>query len=269
MEYLYGVSGAVIAGVLLVCVLCAQEGGYRYGRRQHGHASDGLRTQTHAIQAGMLGLLALLLGFAFSMGLQRFDNRSEAVNVEANAIGTAFLRTDLLAESDRVVLRERLKDYLHLRIDAGHVDLVHGAERRELDARATALQVALWRAAVDAAPRTPTPETAGLLLVSVNDVIDAYGLRQSALRKHIPELALFVLFAVFVTTAGIFGVSAGLDGSRPTLATHAMLALIVFVIFIVIDMDRPRRGFIQVNQASLTDLAQTLDTDPLAPMRGP
>jgi len=265
MEYLYGVSGAVVAGVLLVCALCAHEGGYRYGLRQRRRASDGLRTQTHAIQAGMLGLLALLLGFAFSMGLQRFDNRSEAVNVEANAIGTAFLRTELLAESDRVVLRERLKEYLHLRIDAGHVDLTHTAERRDLDARASALQVALWRAAVDAAPRTPTPETADLLLESLNDVIDAYGLRQSALRKHIPELALFVLFAVFVTTAGIFGVSAGLDGSRPTLATHAMHILIVFVIFIVIDMDRPRRGFIQVSQASMIDLATSIAALPPEP----
>jgi hypothetical protein len=267
MEYLYSVSGPVIAAVVFAAALGAHEAGYRHGRRQHGHASDGLRTQTHAIQAGMLGLLALLLGFAFSMGLQRFDNRSEAVNVEANAIGTAFLRTELLAESDRVVLRERLKDYLRLRIDAGRVDLTRTAERAELDARASALQVALWRAAVDAASRTPTPETADLLLESLNDVIDAYGLRQSALRKHIPELALFVLFAVFVTTAGIFGVSAGLDGSRPTLATHAMLALIVFVIFIVIDMDRPRRGFIQVNQASLTDLAQFVDAGSFASSR--
>jgi hypothetical protein len=264
VEFLYDVNGGVVAAVLFACVAAAHEGGYRHGRRQQHHASDGLKSQTHAIQAGMLGLLALLLGFAFSMGLQRFDSRSEAVNNEANAIGTAFLRTELLAVGDRTVMRERLRQYLHLRIDAGRVDLTHTAERRTMDARAVEFQVGLWRTAVEAAPRTPTPETTDLLLESLNAVVDAYGVRQSALKKHIPELALFVLFAVFATTACIFGISAGLHGSRPTLATLAMHVLIVFVVFIVVDLDRPRRGFITVNQSSLVDLAKIVDAETYA-----
>jgi len=89
----------------------------------------GAKAQTNAIQAAMLGLLALLLCFTFTMALQRFDSRSQAVLNEANAIGTAYLRTQLLPEAQRERAKEMIADYVQLRVDASTVDLTQEEPR--------------------------------------------------------------------------------------------------------------------------------------------
>lgn len=119
-------------------------------------------------------------------------------------------------------------------------------------------QNALWALALEAANTDPRPVTAGLFIQSLNDMIDAYGERIAALRKHVPEVVLFLLFAVFVIAGAVLGYSGGLEGGRPLLATVAMSLLIVLVIFIIIDLDRPRRGLIEVNQESMLDLASSV-----------
>jgi thiosulfate reductase cytochrome b subunit len=111
---------------------------------------------------------------------------------------------------------------------------------------------------VAAADQDPRPVTTGLFIQALNDLIDAYGKRQAALQKHIPEVVLLLLFAVFVIAGTIIGFASGLGGSRPHLATVAMTAMIVLVIFVVIDLDRPRRGIIQVSKASFVDLEASL-----------
>jgi hypothetical protein len=265
MEILYGLNNGLIVVLLFVLILGCNEIAYRYARRRKDSASAGVKSQTNTIQAAILGLLALLLGFSFSMGLQRFDSRSEAVIVEANAIGTAYLRTELVPLPDGAALRQLLAQYLDLRVEAGHVDLTHRATRRVMNERASALHAKLWRRAV-AATRSDAPTgrnappamTSGLLLQSFNDMFDAYGSRQAALEKHIPEVVLLLLFGVFAITGAVLGFASGLEGGRPKLATVAISLLIVLVVFLVIDLDRPRRGLIQVNQGSLVELQEAV-----------
>ena len=100
--------------------------------------------------------------------------------------------------------------------------------------------------------------TTGLFIQSLNELIDVYGERNAALRKHVPEVVLFLLFAVFIIAGAVLGFSGGLEGGRPLLATIAMSVLIVLVIFIIIDLDRPRRGLIEVNQDSMLDLGAAI-----------
>ena len=97
-EILYNHSSVLIVIVLFALILLANEAGYWFARRFIKKSDDGIKSQTNAIQAGMLGLLALLMGFSFSMALQRFDGRSAATIEESNAIGTAYLRIGLLPE---------------------------------------------------------------------------------------------------------------------------------------------------------------------------
>ena len=134
-EILYDQSSILIAAVLLAAILAANETGYRLGRWQRARTDTGVRSQTSAIQAAMLGLLALLLGFTFTMALQRFDNRSQAVISEANAIGTAYLRTQLLPEEFREPARKLIADYVQLRIGASKLDLTQRTERRRAQER--------------------------------------------------------------------------------------------------------------------------------------
>jgi drug/metabolite transporter (DMT)-like permease len=90
--------------------------------------------------------------------------------------------------------------------------------------------------------------------------------RDAILRRHVPEAVLVVLFGVLLIVAAVLGYAGGLDGNRPALATVAMFVLVVAVVFIIIDLDRPKRGFIQVSQESMRDVARLLDRDqPAAP----
>lgn len=257
-EVLYDQSSILIAGVLLCAILAANEAGYRLGRWRRARFDIGVKAQTNAIQAAMLGLLALLLGFTFTMALQRFDNRSEAMINEANAIGTAYLRTQLLPEEQGEPARELIRDYVQLRIDASKLDLTEQTARRRAYDDVQRMQEAIWSIAVAAAEQDPRPVTSGLFIQSLNDLIDVYGERNAALSKHVPEVVLFLLFAVFIIAGAVLGFSGGLEGGRPLLATVAMSVLIVLVIFIIIDLDRPRRGLIEVNQDSMLDLGAAI-----------
>ncbi len=257
MLFVYTVNSVLIALVLFALILAANEAGYRFGRGSRP-PDEGRKSQTTAIQAAMLGLLALLLGFTFTMALQRFDQRSEAVIVEANAIGTAALRGELLPGDLARQARALLGQYVDLRLRAGDVDLAHQEQRREAHAAAGRLQQQLWTIALRASEADPRPTTTGLFIQAVNDLIDAYGRRHAALQKHVPQVVFILLFAVFVIAGAILGYAGGLMGSRPLVATVAMAMLIVLVIFLIIDLDRPRRGLIRVSQDSMLDVAAAL-----------
>lgn len=257
-EVLYDKSSILIAVVLLLVILAANEVGYRLGRWRRAKADIGARAQTAAIQAAMLGLLALLLGFTFTMALQRFDARSQAVIEEANAIGTAYLRTQLLPEPYRQPARELIAEYVQLRIEGSGLDMTQVEERRRMRDSVQRLQDRIWSVAMAAAEQDPRPVTAGLFVQSLNALIDAYGARNAALSKHVPEVVLYLLFAVFIIAGAVLGFSGGLEGGRPLLATIAMSVLIVLVIFIIIDLDRPRRGLIEVRQDSMLDLGAAM-----------
>ena len=252
---LYDHNSILIAGVLFLVLLAANEAGYRSGLRRSRRHDEGAKTQTTAIQAGMVGLLALLLGFTFSMALQRFDNRSAAVIDEANAIGTASLRTLLLPEPAQAEARKAMREYIDLRIDSADVDLTQTDLRRRARAATDRLHERLWALALEASELDPRPVTTGLFIQSLNELIDSYGRRIAALKKQVPEVVLLLLFAVFIVNGAVLGYAGGLGAARAGVATVAMSLLIVLVIFLIVDLDRPRRGIIQVKQDALIDLS--------------
>lgn len=253
-EILYNQSSILIALVLFVLILVANEIGFRVGVRIQKKSDQELRSQTNAIQAGILGLLALLLGFTFSMSLQRYDSRSQAVIAEANAIGTALLRAELLPDPFQAEEKELLQRYVDLRIELGGIDLTERNERARFNAKTSEIQNQLWSTAVKATEADPRPVTTGLFVSSLNDLIDSQGKRNALLQMHVPEVVLLLLFAVFITSGAILGYASGLGGRRPLVATVLMSLLIVLIVFIIIDLDRPKRGLIQVSQQSILDL---------------
>jgi hypothetical protein len=255
-EILYNQSSILIAIVLFVVMLLANEIGFRIGVLIQNKTDNEIRSQTNAIQAGVLGLLALLLGFTFSMSLQRYDSRSMAVISEANAIGTSILRTELLPEPFRTEEKALLQKYVDLRIEVGGIDLTEKEARAKFNRESAALQHEIWEKAVAAAEIDPRPVTTGFFISSLNDTIDSQGKRNALLQMHVPEVVLFLLFAVFITSGAILGYASGLGGKRPFVATILMTLLIVMIVFIIIDLDRPKRGLIQVSQQSILELKQ-------------
>lgn len=258
---MYNINSVAIAVSLFLLILLANEVSYRIARRSAAKADRGLSTQTNAIQAGVLGLLALLLGFSFNMALQRFDARSTAAIEEVNSIGTAWLRTSLMAEDTAVEVASLLSDYVDVRLEGGEIDMADPARREVVAARTLQMQSQIWQVVSEAASSDLPPAKVSLIIQALNQVIDDYGKRQAQLDKHVPEVVLFLLFVIFIVSGSILGAAAGLDGGRPVLATVSISALIVLVIFIVIDLDRPRRGLIQVDQSGMLALRQQIDHD--------
>lgn len=262
-EVMYDLNTFVIVGILLLGLLLAVEIGFRVGRiRVEAHESK--RAQVNTIVGSLLGVLALLLGFTFSLALQRYDSRSEAVIHEANAIGTAILRARLLPEEFRVEGGRLLREYLRARVLAGAVSLDRQQERDALLVESARLREALWTFGVGVAAREPHPVTTGLFLQAVNELIDSYGTRDGALNRHVPEVVLFLLFGTFLLAACLVGYSAGVSGHRASFATYVLMVLIVCLVFIIIDLDRPRRGLIEVSQQSLVDLWDSEQRTPAA-----
>ncbi|MEF8768895.1 hypothetical protein [Candidatus Accumulibacter contiguus] len=114
-EIMYDHNSVLIVSALFVCMLLAMEIGFRSGRRKQACATEAI-TQANAVLAAMLGLLALLLAFTFSAALQRYENRSQTVVAEANAIGTTYLRAQLLPKGMPDEVQALLRQYLGVRV---------------------------------------------------------------------------------------------------------------------------------------------------------
>ncbi len=260
-EILYTQSSILIIGILFTSSVLAIEAGYRFGRRAHATANPATSAHVAAIQAALLGVLALLLGFTFSLALQRYDSRSEAVVDEANAIGTAYLRAQLLPPSVRGDVQMLLRVYLEGRVQESLIPLSKRTERQVLLAQAGQEQAALWGYALQAAGEDANPVTSGLFIQSLNDLFDSFGRRNAALDRHVPEIVMLLLYGAFLMTWSIVGYAAGIAGHRPSAIAYVMLVLLLVVIFIIVDLDRPRRGLIEIDHASLTALQLSINSE--------
>lgn len=252
-EFLYSHSSIAIAVTLFVVIMIFNEIGFQAGRIIQARTDDEIKSLTGSIQASILGLLALLLSFTFSMSMQRYDNRSLALIDEANAIGTAILRVQLLPGHYQQQAHDMLREYVELRITIGKIDLTKHGERQEFNQQIASLQNRLWSMAVMATNEDPRPVTTGAFVKSLNDLIDSQGKRNALLQMHVPEIVLFLLFIVFVSSGGTLGYSNGLSGKRIVAPIALVSLLITLIVFIIIDLDRPKRGLIQVNQQAMTE----------------
>ena len=253
-ELLYSVSSVTIAVVLFIAIVVFNELGFRAGRFVQANTDDEIKAMTGSIQGSILGLLALLLGFTFSMSMQRFDARSMAVIDEANAIGTTMLRVKLLPDEYRQQASDLLHQYVVLRAEVGVIDLTHEAERAAYNERTVAVQNQLWDIVTKATDADPRPVTTGAFLNSLNDMIDSQGKRNAILQLHVPETILLLLFFVFVVNGAMMGYSSGLSGKRMTVPIVLVSLLITLIVFTIIDLDRPKRGLIQVDQSVMQSL---------------
>jgi hypothetical protein len=247
---------AILVGTMAVLALCS-ELGFRLGRVARDPAVGAAATDLGATLGGLLGLLGLLLGFTFSMAGDRFDTRKNLVVEEANAIGTAWLRTDLVPEPQRSEARRVLRAYVDARLDAA----IRG-NRDAAIARSEQLQVQMWAAARDAAQASPTPVVA-LFVSAVNEVIDMHGRRLAiALRNPIPPTILGTLYLAALLVMAALGYARGLTGDRSVVATFVLLVVLAVVLTVIIDFDRPYEGLLTVSQQAMRDLKASMGTAP-------
>jgi hypothetical protein len=248
----------LICGLLLAALLLAAEVGYRFARRRRGDSARAEDTGGLGIILGaLLGLLSLLLGFTYSYVIIRAEARKSAIISEANAIGTAYLRALLLPAPVGPELQSVLREYLDTRILTDEVG--QDPERlRQATRYSEEVQGRIWPLVQRAlAGRTPNPVDA-LLVQSLNEVIDLHTVRLAAGRDHVPAVVMWMLSFCSVVAMFLCGFVSGAGGPRHFGRDSVIAVMIVAVTFIILDLDRPRSGFIRVSQQSLEDLRQSL-----------
>lgn len=256
---MYDQSSVLIVSVLFLCMLLSVEIGFRIRSRQRKQAvAAEAIAQANAVLVSMLGLLALLLAFTFSAALQRYDDRSQAVVAEANAIGTTYLRVRLLPAAMQDDVRGLVRQYLDIRIQEGRVEFSDIENQELLQRQAMLVRSQIWDRAVRAAEQDRGSIATALFIQSLNELIDSSGVRKAANSRHVPEIVIFLMFATVVMSTGTLGFASGIAGHRITLAAFVLMMLIALVVYLIIDLDRPRRGAIQVSQESMLSLQQSI-----------
>ncbi|MBT8148815.1 MAG: hypothetical protein KJO24_02710, partial [Gammaproteobacteria bacterium] len=240
-SWLYGYSSVVISAILFVLIIFANELGYWLGRFVQAKTDSEIKSLTGAVQASILGLLALLLGFTFSMSMQRYDQRSLAVIDEANAIGTALLRAELLPAAYQPQAKQLLEQYVSLRISVSTIDMTRASERAIYAEKMAVLQRVLWNIAIEATRQDANAVTTGSFSTALNQLFDSQGKRNALLQMHVPEVVLILLFMVFIASGSMLGYSSGLSGKRIQVPIVLISLLITLIVFIIIDLDRPKR----------------------------
>ena len=236
----------------LVLLLAAWLGATRFEKLRAEAAA--LREEFTVIQGATLTLLGLIIGFTFSMALDRYEQRKNFEGAEANAIYTAFQRAELLPPADAVRVRSLLISYLDQRV------LFYSSwslrQLKQVAESTPELQAELWSAVKAPAMLNPTPLTA-LAVTGINNVIMAEGDTQAAWLNRIPGTAwaLMATIAIFSTLLVGIGVKRGVGFSH----VLGVLPLIISIAFYLIaDIESPRLGIISVVPENLVSLAEML-----------
>jgi hypothetical protein len=213
---------------------------------------EGLHDDFTFILGAALTLLGLIIGFTFSMAVVRYDQRKNYEEQEANAIGTEYLRSNLLPAADAVKVRGLLRNYLDQRLL--HYNASDEVELKQIDAQTAGLQNEMWSAVEAPAEAQPTPISA-LVISGMNDVLNSQGYTQAAWRNHIPTAAWLLLVAICIFCNLLIGLVA--RGRSAFLFLILPFALAV-CLSLIADIDSPRRGLIRVRPQNLESLTESL-----------
>jgi hypothetical protein len=210
------------------------------------------------VQGATLTLLALLIGFTLSMAVSRYDQRKNLEEEEANAIGTEYLRADLIGGEGAARTKALLARYVEARIE--FYKTRNAEELDQINRHTSDLQAQLWAQVRDAAKAQPNPITA-LVVGGMNDVINSQGYTQAAWINRIPisAWALMIIIAAISNLMQGYGAQ-GKNGRRVLLLVLPIT--VTLSLTLIADIDSPRGGFIRVAPLNLISLAQSLPANP-------
>jgi hypothetical protein len=252
MGYLLNFPRVIFALSFVMLWLSEWIGAFLRQRRRNLEEDD--REDFKLIAAATLTLLGLIIGFSFSMAISRYDQRKDYEEAEANAIGTEYVRADLLAGTEAAKLRELLRKYLDQRILFYAVR--DDGELQRIDTTTAQLQTDLWSMVQAPAVARPTPIIA-LAVSGMNDVLNSQGYTQAAWWNRIPSAAWGLMAAIAICSNFLLGY--GVHRSETKAFLFLVLPLVVSIsLFLIADIDSPRSGIIRVRPQNLESLSQSL-----------
>ncbi len=258
-----GFYAPLLAATLLVGTLALLEIGRRVGHRHVARYGEKTHTGLGAVEGAVFGLLGLLLAFTFSGAMSRFDQRRHLIVDEANAIGTAWLRLDLLPPTAQPELRDLFRRYLdaHLEMYRKLPDIAAAkAERSEC----IKLENDIWKRAVSAANQLDKPQPAMLAISALNQMIDLANTETVATQLHPPPIIFFML--VLLALAGSFFAGYALAGSKSHHWIHiiSFTVVISLTVYVILDVEYPLVGMIRVDSVNqnLVELRRSMSAQP-------
>ncbi|MDR2878136.1 MAG: hypothetical protein LBV36_08900 [Chromatiales bacterium] len=247
---LWEIGAAIFASLVALSGLGYH--GARWSRRKRGSAPQGKNGSDGRdfLLTAMLGLMALLLAFTFSLALDRFETRRDLVVTEANALETAWMFAQALQEPDRIIVTKALRNYLEARVIWSQTY----TDRNDMGATKE-LQIPLWNATITAAHNEPTLAISTGLTTAVSASFDIATKRLAARTAKIPDSVLHTLLLYIAIAVLILGeVTAAHDKKPHHFSTTLLLLLLTLALMIILDLDRTNSGAIMVSQQPMLDL---------------
>jgi hypothetical protein len=257
----FSLSSLAVAVLVTAVVGGVTAAGVVLGRYLRKH-SETLREPFGVLQAALLGVVGLILAFGLSLAVGRSEDRRAAVVAEANAIGTTYLRAQLLAEPQRSRSLALLREYTDLAIQLSH-DVPASTQMKRTAAAEGIVQRRLWALAGEALDRAPVASGPRLYVDSLNSTIDMQTVRISGLNNRVPGAVLALEVIGAAAALGLLGLYLSVLG-RGVLPVVLAAALISMLLLVTFDLDRPVRGLITVPSTPLDSLRASMALPPAA-----
>ena len=237
----------VLSTASFLGMMVSFEIGRRLGLARIKKDPSGLASGVSALEGAIFALLGLLIAFTFTGAASRFEERRHLLVEEANNIGTAYLRIDLLAPEDQPAMRELFKRYTDQRLKIYREFRDPAANKLNADT-INSLQLEIWRKAVVAGRNSSAhADATKLLLPALNAMIDITTTRTVATRNHPPNMIYFLLFGLSLMAAVLIGYGTSTNSDRVWLHKIAFALVITLTSYSIIDLDYPRLGLIRID----------------------
>lgn len=254
-EYLYYVAEWIIALVLLIILAIVFELGYILGIKRL--VRKGVRDEDiGAILGGILGLLGIMFAFTFSMAASRFDSRKLAILKETNAIGTTYLRVSLLPDSIKSEIYSHLEKYVEYRLLYDRT-----TDRKKMNAiidSSEVVQLKIWKLASTNAVLNNNWNSS-LFINTLNEMIDLSAERYAVQLNHVPEIIIYLMILLATISTFTLGFACGQERNRKFIFSYSLVVLMILVLMVIIDLDRPLRGIIRVGDQTLMNLDKSIE----------
>jgi hypothetical protein len=210
----------------------------------------------------VFGLLGLILAFTFSGAAGRFDARRQLIAQEANAIGTAWLRLEVLPDEDQPAIQDLFRRHLDARLslydqlESGDLaDVAHGLEE------SASIQEEIWKAARTSCGRDGRPFVCTLVLPAINEMLDVTTTRTAAARAHVPPVVFVLLVSSAILGAALAGHATAGSRNRPWFHALAFAAMTSLTVLVIYDLEYPRKGLIRIGATDevLVELRASFD----------
>lgn len=246
--------------IFIVILSTALEFGFRVGLKRRAKWKDANSGGGAVVLTSMFALMGLVLAFTYAVGVSHYDARKKAVVIEANTLGTAFLKANLVAEPGRTELKTILLDYARSRV-------FHSAAFSTNEDRKAVLmmtldkQASVWSATIHAVDQGDRGPMEASLVNSINDVIDAHGIRIAAIFDKLPKVVMWMLVCISAASLGVAGYNAGIQGRMSRWRMTAFTLVLTGLMLVILDFDRPSDGLVVVEEFSLNAIIADMEAD--------